>query len=126
MINRFIAVVAAFVVPFAIFILVIGLNESDIERDVAKDSAANFDVERKRQINKPKPKPKPKPKKREQAQKLPSVKPANVGANLSGSGLSFGVPQFDEAEFAELQSDDLLAGTTDQAMDKSTVDTPQK
>ncbi|KZY47768.1 MULTISPECIES: energy transducer TonB [unclassified Oleiphilus] len=120
------AIAAAIVVPFLIFVLVIGLNESDIEKDSAKDDASNFDVAKKQVIKKPKPKPKPKKKKRQQPQKLPSIKPANVGANLGGAGLSFGVPQFDETEFSEFSDNDLLAGSSDQAMDKSSVDTPPK
>lgn len=126
MMKRIWAVVAAIVIPFCIFLVVIGLNESDFDREKAKNGATNFDVAKKQQINKPKPKPKPKKRQRQQAQNLPSIKPANVGANLSGSGLSFGVPQFDETEFAEFQDNDLLVGAGDQAMDKSTVDTPPK
>lgn len=126
MIKRIWAIVAAALVPFFIFVLVIGLNESDIERNLLKDSTTNFDVDKQKQIKKPKPKPKPKKQKRQQSQKLPSVKPANVGTNLSGSGLSFGIPQFDETEFSELQDTNLLGDSVDQAMDKSAVDTPPK
>ncbi len=126
MIKRLWAVIAALVVPFLIFVVVIGLNESDFERNLLKDSTTNFDVQKKQQIEKPKPKPKPKPQKRQQAENLPSVKPANVGTNLSGSGLSFGVPQFDETEFAELKDGDLLGDSVNQAMDKSAVDTPPR
>lgn len=126
MMKRICALAAVAIIPFCIFIVVIGLNESDTQRNAADDSATNFDVEKKQQINKPKPKPKPKKKKRQNAQKLPSIKPNNVGANISGSGLSFGVPQFDETEFSELQDNDLLAGSGDQAMDKSTVDKPPR
>ena len=126
MMNRIWALAAAAIIPFCIFVVVIGLNEPSVERNASNNSASNFDVEKKQQIKKPKPKPEPKKQRRPQAQKLPSIKPANVGSNLSGSGLSFGVPHFDETEFSELQDNDLLAGAGDQVMDKSTVDTPPK
>jgi protein TonB len=126
MLKRLWALAAAVVVPFLIFVVVIGLNESEIKRDTDKNSATKFDVEQKKQLKKPQPKKKEQQKRKSQSQKLPSIKPANVGANLSGSGLSFGVPQFDETEFADFQDTDLLAGTTDEAMDKSSVDTPPR
>jgi len=126
MLKRIWALAAAIIVPFMIFVVVIGLNESEIDRDLAKSSGTNFDVEQKKQLKKPKPKKKEQKKRRPQSQKLPSIKPTNVGANLSGSGLSFGVPQFDETEFSDFQDHDLLAGSHDQAMDKSSVDTPPK
>jgi protein TonB len=126
MLKRIWAFAVAVIVPFFIFVIVIGLNESDVERVVANNSATNFDVEKKQHVKKPKPKKKEQKKRKPQAQKLPSIKPANVGANLTGSGLSFGVPHFDETEFSDFQDNDLLAGATNQAMDKSSVDTAPK
>jgi protein TonB len=126
MIKYIWAVAAAIAIPFLIFVLVIGLNESDFEKDVSNNSATNFDVAKKQVINKRKPKPKPKKKKRQQAQKLPSIQPANVGSSIGGAGLSFGVPQFDEADFSEFADNDLLSGGADQAMDKSSVDMPPR
>jgi len=126
MIKRIGAVIAAITIPFLLFVLVIGLNESDNDRNALNDNTSHFDVETKHQVNKPKPKPKPKKRNRPQAEALPSIKPENVSRSLSGNGLSFGVPQFDEAEFSELQNTDLLGDASGGAMDKSTVDTPPR
>lgn len=125
--KRPIALLAALVIPLLIFSVVIGLNESDLEVDEAADKQVSFDV-KKQQLNQPKPKPKPKPKpqRRQQDQALPSIKPSDLGSSLSGSGLSFGVPQFNEAEFADINDGGLLDTLGDQAMDKDSVDTAPK
>lgn len=57
---------------------------------------------------------------------MPSVEPVDLGGALGGSGLSFGVPQFDETEFAELEDGDLLNAKNSGPMDKSSVDTPPR
>lgn len=124
--KRIIALAAALIAPYLIFSLVISLNEKDFLADQASDKRASFDVEKKQQIQKPKPKEKPKPKKRQQNQPLPSIKPSDIGSSLSGSGLSFGVPMFNEAEFSELGDGGLLDSFANGAMDKDSVDTPPK
>lgn len=57
---------------------------------------------------------------------MPSIKPSDIDNSLSGSGLSFGTPQFNEADFDEFMDDDLLGVKGDSVMDKSSVDTPPK
>jgi protein TonB len=49
-----------------------------------------------------------------------------LGSGLSGSGLSFGMPQFDEANFSDINDGNLLDSVAGQAMDKETVDTAPK
>ena len=126
MYKRIVALLAALVIPYLIFSLVVGLNESDLEMDESADKQVSFDVNKQRQINKAKPKPKPKPKRREQNQKLPSIKPSNMGSSLSGSGLSFGMPLFDAAEFADISDGGLLDSFANNTMDKESVDTAPK
>lgn len=126
MYPRLLALVAALAIPYLLFSLVIGLNETDMDRSFLEKQASKFDVQKKKQIKKTKPEPKPKQQTRRVTQKLPSVKPANLGGSLSGSGLSFGVPQFNEADFAEFEDNDLLNTTANGPMDKSSVDTPPR
>lgn len=123
--KRVIALIAALVLSFLIFVFVITLNESDISREELLKEHANFDVQQPRKVVKPKAeKKKPKPKKVNQP--LPSIKPANVGTNLTGGGLSFGMPSFDEANFADITDNGLLDSFANQAMDKDSVDTAPK
>ena len=124
--KRFIALFVAFVVPFLIFILVISLNESKNQEETRLDKQVRFDVEKNKKIDHPKPQPKPKPKRRPKSSDLPSIKPTDIGSNLSGNGLSFGVPQFDEANFSDINDDSLLTSIAGKAMDKDTVDTAPK
>jgi len=124
--NRHWALLSALIIPYFIFVIVIGLNESDFEKSTLEKQASKFDIEKKRQLNKPKPKKKPREKKRQQLDKLPTIKPANIGSSGIDSGLSFGVPLFDDADFSEFQDNDLLGGADGEAMDKSSVDTPPK
>lgn len=126
MYKRVVALLAGLVIPFLILDLVISLNESDM--DVAKlaDKHSVFDVEKKQQIKKPKPQKKKKPKRRQVNQALPSIKPTDIGSSLSGNGLSFGIPQFDEAKFANISDGGLLDGFANTAMDKDSVDTAPK
>lgn len=127
MIKRISAIVTAIVVPYFIFMVVIGLNDSDIERDFLKDRVAKFDVEKKKQMEKvEKQEKKKEERRRPRPEKLPSIQPSNLGDSLAGSGLSFGMPQFDEADFAEFQDDDLFSSGNAGPMDKSSVDTPPK
>ena len=121
--KRITALVVAIVVPLLLFVLVIGLNESSFEQSQEVDKQVNFDVQKQKQLSKPKPKPRPKPKKRESARQLPSIKPSDLGSSLTGSGLSFGVPQFDETGFADITDGGLLDSMGGGAMDKDTVDT---
>jgi len=126
MLKRFVAICSALTVPFIIFTLVISLNESSLEQEDNEKKQAKFDVKKQKKIDQPKPKPKPKPKPRSVARPLPSVKPSSVGSGLSGSGLSFGIPQFDEAKFSDINDGGLLDSMSGQAMDKETVDTSPK
>lgn len=127
MIKRISAIVAAVVVPYFIFMIVIGLNESDIQRDQLNDRVTSFDVEKKKRIEKVEKKEKKKQdRRRPKPEQLPSIKPSNLGDNLAGGGLSFGMPQFDEADFSEFQDGNLLDATSQGPMDKSSVDTPPK
>jgi protein TonB len=123
---RILAVLAAIAVPYLIFSLVIGLNQSDMDRDLLEKRVSNFDVEKKKQIQKREPEPEPERQRRRVNENLPSVEPVDLGGSLDGSGLSFGVPQFDDAEFAELEDDDLLGGNQSGPMDQSSVDTPPR
>jgi protein TonB len=123
---RLLALVAAFAIPYLIFSLVIGLNQSDMDRDMLQRQVTNFDVEKKKQIQKSEPEPEPERQRRRVNESLPSVRPVDLGGPLSGSGLSFGVPQFDETEFAELEDDDLLNAKNNGPMDQSSVDTPPR
>jgi len=123
MYKRIVALLAALVIPCLIFSLVVGLNESDLELEDSADKQVSFDVKKQQQINKAKPKPKPKPKRRQDNQPLPSIKPSNVGSSLAGSGLSFGVPLFDAAEFADIADGGLLDSFANNTMDKESVDT---
>ena len=123
---RFIALVAAIAIPYLIFSLVIGLNETDMDRDMFEKTVSNFDIEKKKQIKKEEIEAKPKKQPRRVTESLPSVEPVDLGGALGGSGLSFGVPQFDETEFAEFEDDDLLNAKNSGPMDKSSVDTPPR
>lgn len=120
------AAVGGLIVPYIIFSLVIGLNESDFRHEMSQGKSLNFDVQKQQQINKPKPKPKPKPKRKQESRPLPSIKPSSVGNSLGGNGLSFGVPLFDEAEFSEIADGGLLDAMDKGPMDKETVDTMPK
>lgn len=126
MFKQITALIAALVVPFLIFILVISLNESALEQEKNDDKQVNFDVNKQKQIKQPKPEKQPKPKRRQAAPQLPSIKPSGLGSSLSGSGLSFGIPQFDEAKFADINDSGLLDSVAGKAMDKETVDTAPK
>ena len=126
MYPRLIALFAALAIPYLLFSLVIGLNETDMDRSFLEQQASNFDVEKKKQIKKTEPEPKPKEQPRRVTEQLPSVKPAALGGSLDGSGLSFGVPQFNEADFAEFEDNDLLGNNSNGPMDKSSVDTPPR
>lgn len=121
--KRIIALIVAIVVPIVLFILVVSLNESSFEQDESDDRQVSFDVKKQKQLTKPKPKPKPKPNKRESARQLPSIKPSDIGSSLTGSGLSFGIPQFDETEFSDIADGGLLDSMGSGPMDKDTVDT---
>lgn len=123
--RQIIALLAALVISALIFIFVISLNDSKVSRDELDKSALNFEVEKKKQIDKPKPKEKPQERKR-QTQSLPSIKPSADLSNFSGSGLSFGVPQFDDAEFAEFEDGGLLDSFENKALEDSVVDTKPK
>ncbi len=126
MLKRFLAVFVALFVPFVIFIIVIGLNESDLDLAQEKDKDLSFDVTRQQQIQKPKPPPQKEQKRRQSSDQLPSMKPSRLGSDIGGGGLSFGVPQFDEARFEEIADNSLLDNTVNRTMDNDAVDTPPK
>ena len=123
--RQIIALFAALVISALIFIFVIGLNDSTVSREELNKNALSFEVEKKKQIEKPKPKEKPQQRKR-QTQSLPSFKPSTDLSDFSGSGLSFGVPQFDDAEFAEFEDGGLLDSFENKALEDSVVDTKPK
>jgi protein TonB len=124
--KRVVALISAFVVSFLIFILVISLNESDMSRDELLKKHTNFDVQKQQKIVKPKVKKKQPRKPKKVNQPLPSIKPTDVGTDLSGSGLSFGLPSFDDANFANIADNGLLDSFANKTMDKDSVDTAPK
>ncbi|WP_156502593.1 hypothetical protein, partial [Oleiphilus sp. HI0067] len=63
--RQFFSIVAAVLVPFLLFVVVIGLNESDFDREKLQGGATNFELERQQQITKERPKPKPKQQERQ-------------------------------------------------------------
>jgi len=126
MLKRLIAFSVALIAPFVIFVVVISLNESSLEQEEQGDKQVNFNVKKQKQIKNPAPKKKPKPKRQQAAPKLPSMKPSGLGSSLSGTGLSFGIPQFDEAKFSDINDGNLLDSVAGKAMDKETVDTVPK
>jgi periplasmic protein TonB len=123
---RLLALLAAFAVPYLIFSVVIGLNQSDLDRDFLQKQVSNFDVEKKKEIQKREPEPEPERQRRRATESLPSMEPVDLGGPLDGSGLSFGVPQFNETEFAEFEDNDLLNAKNSGPMDQSSVDTPPR
>lgn len=127
MVNRnVVALLAALIVPYLIFSLVVSLNDKGFEKERGDNKSSSFDVKKQAKIKKPAPKKKPKPKPKKVNQPLPSIKPTNVGSTLSGGGLSFGMPLFDEAEFADIADNGLLDSFANNAMDKDSVDTAPK
>jgi protein TonB len=120
------SLIASVVIPFLIFIIVIGLNASDLDNVMTDKRVANFEVASKTQIRKPEPKKEPQKKKQRRQENLPSLKPSDIDSSLSGDGLSFGTPQFDDTAFEEFSDDDLIGVKGDAVMDKSSVDTPPK
>lgn len=122
--KKLLAVLVALVVPYFIFLFIIGLNESDVSQKMLQEKVLNFDVEKKKQIKKPKPKKKKPEKTRRSNQKLPSIKPSNLGQSITGDGLTFGIPQFNEADFSEFKDGGLLDSSVNDVQDKSSVDTP--
>lgn len=126
MLKRLLALSAAVVIPFLLFIVVISLNEKNSAQDKLIDKQVSFDVKKLNKLSKPKPKKKPKPQRKSVAQQLPSIKPTDLGASSADSGLSFGAPLFDEAEFADIDDGSLLNSVAGKAMDKEIVDTAPK
>lgn len=120
------SLIASVIIPYIIFIIVIGLNESDVTDKLINDRVANFEVEKRAQIKKPEPKKEPERKETRQQDRLPSIKPSDIDTSMLGEGLSFGTPQFDEANFDEFMGDDLLGAKDSSVMDKSSVDTPPR
>lgn len=118
-----VALLAALIVPYLIFSVVISLNEKGFENEQGDNKNSSFDVRKQSKIKKAAPKKKPKPKPKKVNQPLPSIKPTNIGSGLSDGGLSFGMPLFDEAEFADIADNGLLDSFTNNAMDKGSVDT---
>lgn len=124
--RRVLPLLSAVLVPYLIFVTVINLNESGLDLDRDDRKVANFDVEKRKPLKKDPPK-KPKPKKtKRQQDALPNIKPIDIGESLADSGLSFGLPGFDEAEFEEFNDDDLFGTGNNGPMDDSTVDTRPK
>ncbi|MDH3327149.1 MAG: hypothetical protein OEM38_10575, partial [Gammaproteobacteria bacterium] len=126
MLKRLIALLAALAIPYLLFVLVISLNESTTKKEEPTNKQVNFDVNKQKQIKQPKPEQKPKPKRPKPAPQMASIKPSGLGSSLSGSGLSFGIPQFDEASFSDIDDSGLLDSVDGKTMDKETVDTAPK
>lgn len=124
--RTLVALLAALIIPYLIFSVVIGLNEKSVEKERGDNKSSSFDVKKQNKIKKAAPKKKPKPKRKKVNRPLPSIKPTNIGSALSGSGLSFGMPLFDEAGFADIADNGLLDSFTNNAMDKDSVDTAPK
>ncbi len=129
MFRRLLALLGALLIPYLIFVFAIALNESDTDRDELADRAVNFDVEdRQQKVEKQETEPPKRERQRRPSPDMPSIKPTDIGSSMADTGLSFGVPAFDEAEFDEIAEGDtdLLDADDDQAMDKGSVDTPPK
>lgn len=120
------ALLAALIVPYLIYSLVISLNEHDSRITKAVEKQVSFDVKKQKQIQKPKIKKKPKQVRKRVNQALPSIKPTDIGSSVAGSGLSFGVPVFNESEFSDIADGGLLDSFGNNAMDRDSVDTPPK
>ena len=123
MLKKTAALFIALIIPFLLFVLVISLNESVNEEEEEVGKSVNFAVNQQKKIQQPKPVKKPKPKRRKTADNISSIKPSNIGSALSGSGLSFGMPMFDEAEFSDINDGGLLDNVANNTMDKDSVDT---
>jgi len=126
MLKKTAALFIALIIPFLLFVLVISLNESVNEQEQEAEKQVNFNVNQQKKIQQQKPKPKPKPKRRQTAENMPSIKPTNIGSSLSGSGLSFGIPMFDEAKFSDIGDGGLLDNVAGKTMDRDSVDIPPK
>lgn len=126
MYRPIVALLAAIAVPILLFILVVSLNESSFDIEKSEDKQVNFDINKQNKIEQIKPRKKPKPKPKKSVEQAPSIKPSDIGNSLGGGGPSFGLPQFEEAEFADIQDDTLLDSVAGKAMDKDSVDTPPK
>lgn len=122
--KKLIALLASTIVPLLIFFIVITMNESDFDRDELQKSITSFEVEKKRIVQQEQKKPKP--KQQRNRENLPAPKPISlIDSSLSG-GLSFGLPQFDEANFAEFNDGGLLDSFSNEALDDTVVDTKPK
>lgn len=98
----------ALLVPIVTFWLIAVLNDRDIDREELQQSVVNFDVEKHRKIQKQKPQPPKKTQRKPRPDNTPSLKPSLNNDALALSGLSFGVPQFDETNFKGLGDQSLL------------------
>jgi len=124
MLKRLLIVTITILVPFLIFNFVVLLNDTYYKKEDTKKEKTNFNIEKKKEIKQNKPKPKVQPKRT--AQPLPSIRPTNIGNTLGDSGLSFGLPTFNEAEFDEFNDDALLSDVENKTMDKDSVDSIPK
>ncbi len=123
--RKLIALAAALILPYLIFIFVIKLNEMDMSRQQDENKQVNFEVKKQQKIRKKVEKKSKKTRRKKSRQSLPGIKPGSMGNSLGGMGLSFGLPQFDEANFDELKDEDLLDSDKG-SMDKESVDTIPK
>ena len=122
MLKKLIVLVSTFIIPYLIFNFVVILNDNDFKKEEVKKNKTKFNVEKKKEIKKTKPKLQTKPKPKRVSQTLPSIKPTNIGNSVDGSGLSFGMPQFNDAQFGEFKDDSLLGDISNKTMDKDSVD----
>lgn len=121
-INSGLALLAAVLVPVLTFWLIALLNEREINREELSQTVVSFDVEKRQQIQKPKPKPPEQERVRRMQDDTPALKPGLNSDALALSGLSFGVPQFNESEFSDI-SDQSLLENTDERKEGESLDT---
>lgn len=126
MFKQPLAITAAILVPLLTFWMVVSLNDRPLDREKLDQKVVSFDVEKKKQLNKPKPKPKQEKRQRPRPQDMPSLKPSLNNDALALGGLSFGVPQFDESRFDDLADNSLLDDTGAGRKKDQTVDTKPK
>lgn len=126
MVKRVVAVLAAIVLPYLIFSVVISLNKSDLDRDALRKSVTEFDIERRKTVQKPPPPEQPKPPAQRPQESLPSLTPNQMDSSLGDLGFELGIPGMNQTDFAELGETDLLNAGDNAAMDKDSVDIPPR
>ncbi|MEE4251127.1 MAG: energy transducer TonB [Alcanivoracaceae bacterium] len=124
--KHIVAGIFALLLPWLIFTVVISLNGSGVDLEEIRNSAMQFDVQKKSSVSKPPPPKKPEPPQRQQREPLPTLSASDVDSSLGMLGLDFGMPSMSQTGFSELGGDDLLGSGADTAMDKDSVDIPPR